>query len=434
MGSAPFFLLRSKTLLSVYRAGKGGVVSDIVEFNPFNPEFRLNPYPFYHRLRTVDPVHWSDIANRWVLTRHADCIAVLRDATRFSADPYKWDAFEEFLQAQGGGDSPLLRMQTNWMLMKDPPDHTRLRTIVTKAFTPRVAEGMRPRIQAIVDALLDKMQAAGKMDVIADFAYPLPTVVICEMLGVPVEDQEQFKTWTRDLARSLDPIVTPEIIEAANQATVSFYSYFRALIAKRRQNLQNDLLSGLIAAEEAGDRLNEEELVATAILLLGAGHETTMNLIGNGMLALLRHPEELARLKVAPVIMPSAVEEFLRYDGSVQMTARNTLVDVEIGGKTIPKGHQAIILLGAANRDPEVFPDPDRLDITRKDNKHIVFSYGIHHCLGAPLARVEAQVAFATLLRRMPNLRLATEDLEWRETVTLRGLKSLPVAFFSLNS
>jgi cytochrome P450 len=288
---------------------------------------------------------------------------------------------------------------------------------------------MRPRIQALVDGLLDKIQTGGKMDVIADFAYPLPTVVICEMLGVPVEDQEQFKVWTRDLARSLDPIITPEILEAANQATVSFYAYFRALIAKRRQNLQNDLLSGLIAAEEQGDRLNEEELVATAILLLGAGHETTMNLIGNGTLALLRHPEELARLKANPSLVPSAVEEFLRYDGSVQMTARTALTDVEIGGKVIRKGTQAIIMLGAANRDPEVFPEPDRLDITRKDNKHIVFSYGIHHCLGAPLARVETQVAFATLLRRMPNLWLASQELEWRDTVTLRGLKSLPVVF-----
>lgn len=400
-----------------------------VEFNPFDPEFRLNPYPFYHRLRTEDPVHWSDIAGRWVLSRYADCVAVLRDAARFSADPYKWDGFLEFLQTQGGEGSPLLRMQTNWMLMKDPPDHTRLRTIVAKAFTPRVAEGMRPRIQAIVDGLLDEVQAAGKMNLIADFAYPLPTMVICEMMGVPVEDQEQFKVWTRDLARSLDPIVTPEIIESANQATSAFYDYYRGLIAKRRQNLQNDLLSGLIAAEEAGDRLNEEELVATAILLLGAGHETTMNLIGNGTLALLSHPEQLARLQAEPTLVQSAVEEFLRYDGSVQMTARTALTDTVLGGKTIPKGQQAIILLGAANRDPEVFPDPDRLDITRKDNKHIVFSYGIHHCLGAPLARVEAQVAFATLLHRMPNLRLATNELEWRETVTLRGLKALPVAF-----
>jgi pimeloyl-[acyl-carrier protein] synthase len=399
-----------------------------VEFNPFLPEFRENPYPFYHRLRSVDPVHWSDIAGRWVLTRYGDCVAVLRDATRFSADPNTWSGFPDFVAAQGG-PGPLMEMQTNWMLMKDPPDHTRLRMLVTKAFTPRVAEGMRPRVQAIVDNLLDDVQAAGHMDLIANLAFPLPTIVICEMLGVPVEDREQFKGWTRDLARSLDPIVTPEIIAAADQATVAFADYFRSLVATRRKNPQNDLLSGLIAAEERGDHLTEDELLATAILLLGAGHETTMNLIGNGTLALLCNPDQLTKLQHDPTLMPSAVEEFLRYDGSVQMTARTALTDVEIGGKTIPKGVQAIIILGAANRDPAQFLDPDRLDITRPDNRHIVFSYGIHHCLGAPLARVEGQVTINTLLRRMPNLRLTGEPLEWRETVTLRGLKALPVTF-----
>lgn len=399
-----------------------------VEFNPFLPEFHENPYPFYHRLRSLDPVHWSDIAGRWVLTRYSDCVAVLRDATRFSADPNTWSGFTDFVAAQGG-PGPLMEMETNWMLLKDPPDHTRLRTLVTKAFTPRIAEGMRPRVQAIVDNLLDNVQTAGRMDLIAELAFPLPTFVICEMLGVPVEDRDQFKGWTRDLARSLDPIVTPEIIAAADQATVAFADYFRSLVATRRKNPQNDLLSGLIAAEEQGDHLSEGELLATAILLLGAGHETTMNLIGNGTLALLRNPDQLEKLKRDPTLMPSAVEEFLRYDGSVQMTARTALVDAEIGGKIIAKGVQAIIVLGAANRDPAQFPDPDRLDITRQDNRHIVFGYGIHHCLGAPLARVEGQVTINTLLRRMPNLQLTGEPLEWRETVTLRGLKALPVTF-----
>ena len=399
-----------------------------VEFNPFLPEFRENPYPFYHRLRSSDPVHWSDLAGRWVLTRYSDCVAVLRDSARFSADPNTWNGFADFVAALGG-PGPLMDMQTKWMLMKDPPDHTRLRTLVTKAFTPRVAEGMRPRVQAIVDGLLDEVQAAGRMDLIAALAFPLPTIVICEMLGVPAEDREQFKGWTRDLARSLDPIVTPEIMAAASEATVAFADYFRVLVATRRKNPQNDLLSGLIAAEEQGDRLTEDELLATAILLLGAGHETTMNLIGNGTLALLRNPDQLEKLKRDPALMPGAVEEFLRYDGSVQMTARTALVDTEIGGEIIAKGVQAIIVLGAANRDPAQFPDPDRLDITRRDNRHIVFGYGIHHCLGAPLARVEGQVAISTLLRRMPNLRLTDEPLEWRETVTLRGIKALPVTF-----
>jgi cytochrome P450 len=399
-----------------------------VEFNPFLPEFRENPYPFYHRLRSADPVHWSDLAGRWVLTRYSDCVAVLRDATRFSADPNTWSGFTDFVSAQGG-PGPLMEMEKDWMLLKDPPDHTRLRTLVTKAFTPRVAEGMRPRVQAIVDDLLNNVQAAGRMDLIADLAFPLPTIVICEMLGVPPEDREQFKGWTRDLARSLDPIVTPEIIATADQATVAFADYFRVLVSTRRKNPQNDLLSGLIATEERGDHLTEDELLATAILLLGAGHETTMNLIGNGMLALLRNPAQLTKLQNDPTLMPSAVEELLRYDGSVQMTARNALADVEIGGKMISKGVQAIIVLAAANRDPAQFPDPDRLDITRPDNRHIVFGYGIHHCLGAPLARVEGQVVINTLLRRMPNLQLTGEPLEWRETVTLRGLKALPVTF-----
>jgi cytochrome P450 len=249
------------------------------------------------------------------------------------------------------------------------------------------------------------------------------------MLGVPAADRERFQGWARDLARSLDPIVTPEIIAAADQATLAFLDYFRLLVAKRRQDPQNDLLSGLIAAEEQGDHLSEDELLATAILLLGAGHETTMNLIGNGTLALLCNPDQLTKLKSDSTLIQSTVEELLRYDGSVQMTARTALVDVELGGKVIQKGVQAITVLGAANRDPEQFPDPDRLDITRQDNRHIVFGYGIHHCLGAPLARVEGQVAIATLLRRMPNLQLTDEPLEWRETVTLRGLKALPVTF-----
>ena len=399
-----------------------------VEFNPFLPEFRENPYPFYHRLRSADPVHWNEFTGRWILTRYRDCVAVLRDSARFSADPNSWSGFAEFLAAQGG-PGPMVQMQTKWMLLKDPPDHTRLRTLVTKAFTPRVAEGMRPRVQAIVDHLLDEVQAGGRMDLIATLAFPLPTIVICEMLGVPAADGERFQGWARDLARSLDPILTPEIIAAADQATVAFLDYFRLLVAKRRQDPQNDLLSGLIAAEEQGDHLSEDELLATAILLLGAGHETTMNLIGNGTLALLRNPDQLAKLKSDPTLIQNTVEELRRYDGSVQMTARTALVDVELGGKVIQKGVQAITVLGAANRDPEQFPDPDRLDITRQDNRHIVFGYGIHHCLGAPLARVEGQVAITTLLRRMPNLRLTGEPLEWRETVTLRGLKALPVAF-----
>lgn len=400
----------------------------IVEFNPLLPEFRVDPHPFYRQLRTLDPVHWSAFLGFWVLTRYADCATVLRDAKRFSANPRDITNYG-MLMENIGEDRPLVKMQRNWMLLLNPPDHTRLRTLVTKAFTPRVVENMRPRIQELVDELLDQVQAAGRMDAIADLAYPLPVIVVAGMLGVPVEDRDKFKVWTRDLARTLDPIISPEVLDAGDVATLAFINYFKALVDKRRKDPQDDVLSALITAEEQGDRLSEDELLATAVLLLGAGHETTMNLIGNGLLALFRNPEQLAQLKADPALIQSGVEEFLRYDGPVQMTARTALEPVEISGKTIEKGQQAIIVLAAANRDPEHFIDPDQLDIKRKDNPHIAFSHGIHYCVGAPLARAEAQIVFNSLLRRMPNLRLQTEELDWRETVTLRGLKALPVTF-----
>ncbi len=403
-------------------------VASPAEFNPLAAEFRANPHPAYARLRAEDPVHWSPFLGFWVLTRYADCASVLRDGKRFSADPHDLAIYEALMQSLGE-DRPLGKMQRKWLLLLNPPDHTRLRTLVTKAFTPRVVENLRPRIQAIVDGLLDKVQDAGAMDVIADLSYPLPVTVIAEMLGVPAEDCEMFKVWTTDLARTLDPILSPEVLDAGDAAAIAFSDYFKALVAKRRKDPQADLFSALVVAEEQGDRLTEEELIATAVLLFGAGHETTMNLIGNGLLALFRHPDQLAKLKADPTLIPNAIEEFLRFDGPVQMTARTALADLDIGGKTIAKGQQAILALTAANRDPAQFTDPDRFDITRKDNTHIAFSHGIHYCLGAPLARVEAQLAIATLLRRFPHLHLATEDLEWREMVTLRGLKSLPITF-----
>lgn len=399
-----------------------------VEFNPLAAEFRENPHASYREMRERDPVHWSPFLGFWVLTRYADCVAVLRDAKRFSADPRDLAIYEMLMQG-GGENRPLMQMERKWMLMLNPPDHTRLRTLVAKAFTPRVVENLRPRIQEIVNDLLDKVQSCGAMDIIADLSYPLPVIVIAQMLGVPTEDRDKFKAWTTDLARTLDPVVSPEVLDAGDAAAVAFYDYFKTLVAKRRKDPQEDLLSALIAAEEQGDRLTEDELIATAVLLLGAGHETTMNLIGNGLLALFRHPEQLAKLKADPAWIQSAVEECLRFDGPVQMTARTALEDIEIEGKTITKGQQAVIVLAAANRDPAQFAAPDTFDITRKENSHIAFSHGIHYCLGAPLARAEAQIALNTLLRRLPKLRLHSEHLEWRETVTLRGLKALPVVF-----
>ena len=274
-----------------------------------------------------------------------------------------------------------------------------------------------------------RSKSKDRFDIIADLAFPLPVIVIAELIGVPVEDRDQFKEWTGALARSLDPVVTPEIMEAANSATDSFVDYFTRLVAKRRAQPQADMLSVLIAVEEEGDRLTEDELLSNIILLFAAGHETTMNLIGNGMLALFRHPDQLAKLKADPSLIETAVEEFLRYDGSVQVTARVALEDIELGGKLIQQNQQSLILLGSANHDPAKFDKPDTLDITRQDNPHITFSHGIHHCLGAPLARVEAQLAINTLLRRMPNIQLAADHVEWREMITLRGLRELLVTF-----
>ncbi len=393
-----------------------------VHFNPMDPEFVADPYPTYHRLRTEDPVHHSPLGF-WVLTRYEDVVAVLLDP-RCAKEP-----IAALVAARLGATTPGIGLS---MLDRDPPDHTRLRGLVNKAFTPRVVELLRPHIQQIVDGLLDQVEGAGSMDLIEDFAYPLPVVVICEMLGVPAGDRQRFKAWGLDIARGLDALLLPpdsDVAKRSSAARHAFADYFRELIAERRASPRGDLLSALIAAEEAGDTLSEDELLATCILLLVAGHETTVNLIGNGTLALLRHPAELRRLRENPALIGSAVEELLRYDGPVQRTARVPSAHVTIGGRTIGTGEMVLPFIGAADRDPAQFPDPDRLDITRTDNRHIAFGWGIHFCLGAPLARVEGQIAINTLVRRLPNLALATEAPEYRQSLTLRGLKTLPVAF-----
>jgi pimeloyl-[acyl-carrier protein] synthase len=393
-----------------------------VPFNPMDPEFVANPYPTYRRLRAEDPVHLSPLGF-WVLTRYEDVVAVLRDP-RFAKE-----AIAAFVAARFGIAPPGVGLS---MLDRDPPDHTRLRGLVSKAFTPRVVETLRPRVQQIVDGLLDQVETKSAMDLIDDFAYPLPVIVICEMLGVPVEDRERFKEWGLDIARGLDAIMLPpesEVTRRSVAARRALSDYFRGLIAERRASPRGDLLSGLITAEEAGDKLSEDELLATCILLLVAGHETTVNLIGNGTLALLRHPDQLHRLRETPALITSAVEELLRYDGPVQRTARIPSEDVTIDGRRIAKGELVMPFIGAADRDPAQFPDPDRLDITRADNRHIAFGWGIHFCLGAPLARVEGQIAINALVQRLPKLTLATDKPEYRQSLTLRGLSALPVEF-----
>jgi cytochrome P450 len=393
-----------------------------IQFNPMDPEFVADPYPTYHRLRAEDPVHHSPLGF-WVLTRYDDVVAALRDPRLAK------EAIASFVAARFGAPVPAMGLS---MLDRDPPDHTRLRGLVSKAFTPRVVEGLRPRIQQIVDGLLDRVKARGSMDLIEEFAYPIPVIVICEMLGVPVEDHERFKGWSLDIARGLDLIwlgPDSEVGRRSVESRQALAQYFRGLIAQRRAAPRNDLLSGLIAAEEAGDKLNETELLATCILLLIAGHETTVNLIGNGTHALLRHGDQLERLRRDPGLIGSAVEELLRFDGPVQRTARIPSEDVVFGGHTIPKGEMVMPFIGAADRDPAQFPDPDHLDIGRGDNRHIAFGWGIHFCLGAPLARIEGQIAIGTLVQRLPKLALATRQPEYRQSLTLRGLKALPVKF-----
>ncbi len=391
-------------------------------FNPFDPGFRIDPYSTYRRLRSEDPVHQSPLGGL-VLSRYADCVAVLKDR-RWSSD---------FRNAEQPGFEPDLEIlgESRPFLFLDPPDHTRLRGLVSRAFTPRVVEGLRSRIQELVNDLLDRVAADGRMDVIGDVAYPLPVTVISEMLGVPPDDHETFKGWSQELARSLDPEPNPsaDVLGRIKKALDSFDDYFRGLIDERRRVPKEDLLSSLIEAEEKGDRLTEAELLATCRLLLVAGHETTVNLIGNGLLALLRHPDQLRMLKDDLSLAPSAVEEVLRYDPPVQLTGRIALEDIEVAGVTVPRGHNVILLLGAANRDPDQFARPEQFDITRNDDSHLAFGFGIHFCVGSPLARLEGQIALATLARRFNAMELQTEAPDYKENIVLRGLRSLPVAF-----
>ncbi len=399
-----------------------------VQYNPFIPEIHADPYPMYDRLRAENPIHWSDLMEVWVLTRYDDVVGVLTDP-RFSADRRQArNRFAQQAQQMQEEFGPFGRTQT--MLTSDPPLHTRLRKLGSRAFTPRMVERLRPRIQEIVDGLLDAVQDSGRMDVIRDLAYPLPVMVIAEILGVPPQEHGRFKKWSDEIAATLGgPFTPPEVLEQARKSVNELTDYFRGVIAQRRKEPKEDLLSGLIAAEEQGQVLSEDEMLATAMLLLVAGNETTTNLIGNGMLALMRNPDQLQRLREDPSLIQVAVEELLRYDGPVQGTGRVANEDLEIDGHPVEKGQVAFCVLGAANHDPARFERPNELDIGRRPNEHVAFGDGIHFCLGAPLARAEGQAAFRSLLARMPNPRLQSDEQQWGGTFILRGLKSLPIAF-----
>jgi pimeloyl-[acyl-carrier protein] synthase len=371
-----------------------------------------DPYTYYAHLRQAMPVHCGP-TGVWVLARYADVSLALRDS-RFGRA-----GFRQLLNPKNSrsDDSDISAS----MLFQDPPDHARLRGLVSKAFTPRTIENLRSRIQQIVDDLLDRARDSREMDIIADLAFPLPVSVISEMLGIPMLDRNLFHGWSRDIASGSDEQ------QRSTDAHVAIAMYFRELIAERRQRPKSDLLSSLILAEQQGDVLSEAELIDICGLLFIAGHETTANLIGNGMLTLFQHPQELQELREKSSLLPVAVEELLRYDSPIQRAGRVANTSVRFGDRTIPTGAVVSAMIGSANRDPAQFVDPDRLDIKRRDNCHLAFGAGIRFCLGAMLARAEAHIAIGTLLRRMPKLELAGDKVEWRKSVETRGLKKLRV-------
>jgi len=399
-----------------------------IDYNPLLPEHHRDPYPFYRALRAEHPVYFHELLQMWILTRHADVTAVLRDP-RFSSDRSKIRIAALRLPPVRDELREIAAALERTMLFADPPAHTRLRTLVSKAFTPRVIESYRGRIQEIVDALLERAEATRRLEVMRDLAYPLPLTVIAEILGVPPDQQPAFKRWSDDLAVLLDPFVPAPVFERAQESAREMHAYLCSVFAERRRRPRHDLVSRLVLAEEAGDLLSESELFAICALVLGGGHETTTNLIGNGVLTLLRHPQERRRLQSDPALIETAVNEFLRYESPVQFTGRTATTDCELDGKRIAAGDFVVLGLGAANRDPAAFADPERLDIGRRENRHLAFGVGIHSCLGGRLACIEAGIAIATLLRRFPELRLAVDEPQWYPTIVSRGVTTLPVCF-----
>jgi cytochrome P450 PksS len=399
--------------------------------NIASPEFKADPFAFYARLRAEAPVYRTTLPTReraWLVTRYDDAVAVLKDE-RFVKNPA--NAMTPAQLARQPWFRTIFRSLQRHLLNLDGADHARLRALVSQAFTPRLVEQMRGRVQALADELLDPVQGRGRLDLVRDFALPLPTVVIAEMLGVPSADRHAFHRWSDAMLSATHS--TWRLVSAVPN-TLLFLRYLRAFVAKRRADPRGDLVSALIQAEEAGDRLSPDELVAMVMLLLVAGHETTVNLIGGGMLALLQHPDQMDKLRRDPALIRPAVEELLRFTSPVDLaTERYAREDVTLGGVTIPRGAMVYVALGSANRDGRQFPNPDALDITREPNRHLAFGLGAHFCLGAPLARLEGQLAINTLLRRLPDLRLTTAPgrLRWRRGLLLRGLEALPVAFGS---
>ncbi len=400
-------------------------------YDLYSHDFRVATHQTYARMRGESPIHVQPGLDGetpiWFVTRYEDVVALLTDNGRFVVDP-KLALTPSELEAHVAEIAPDERVSEN-LLAKDGEDHRRLRRIVTKAFTPRIVEQLRPRIQQIADDLIDVVDGRGSMELVDDFAFPLPITVIAELLGIPVEDQERFRVWSSNVVM---PALTPEDREISRRRADEFIAYLDDLFAQRRAEPTDDLVSALVQAEDGGDTLSENELYSMVVLLIVAGHETTVSLIANAVHTLLTHPEQLAALRADPSLMASAVEELVRFDSPVERTiTRWVAADSELGGETLRRGELVIAVIGSANRDAERFPDADTLDLARADNKHVGFGRGPHYCLGAPLARLETEIALETLLRRLPDLRLAIaqEDLYWRPIPLFRSLAELPVAW-----
>ncbi|HWE03447.1 MAG TPA: cytochrome P450 [Tepidisphaeraceae bacterium] len=394
-----------------------------VNFNPLLPAFRDNPHPYFHALRQNDPVHWSSVFQVWALTRYADCVAALQDK-RLSSNARRWIKYDAYYLRGSAGEAPA-DIFGNWMLQLDPPDHTRLRSLVNKAFTPRVAEAMRGQIQSLVDELLAPAAQRGAMDVVADLAYPLPVLVMCDMLGMDRADYPRIKIWSENMLPWFGGVMSREQLRQVNEAVGEFREYFMAIIARRSP--AKNLMTDLIDARDGENKLSTDELISTAILLTVAGHMTTVQLLSNGLLALLRHPDQLARLRREPGLIVGAVEEMLRYEAPLQMLTRTATEDFDLFGAKVLKGQMVMISLTAASRDPARFPEPDRFDIARPDNRHLAFGYGAHYCAGAPLARLEAQLAIQSMLSRFESIELGVETIEREPSMLLRGIKALPL-------
>ncbi|MET9396726.1 cytochrome P450 [Kitasatospora sp. NPDC002965] len=397
------------------------------KFDPWSTEFVAHPYDAYADLREQAPVTYYEPTGQWLVSRYEDVSALLRDRRLGRTYTHRFSHEEFGRPLPDPAHEPFHTLNDNGLLDLEAPDHTRIRRLVSKAFTPRMVEGLRPTVRRLAGELVDDLLAAGGGDLIGAVAEPLPVAVIAEMLGVPEADRHLLRPWSADITGMFELNPTEEAARRAVTASVEFSDYLRALIRERRAAPGTDLISALIHAQEGSDALSEQEMISTCVLLLNAGHEATVNTTGNGWWALFRNPGELARLRAdVDGLLPTAVEELMRWDTPLQMFERWVLEDVEVRGVTVPRGSEVALLFGSANRDPERFADPDRLDLGRADNPHITFGAGIHFCLGAPLARLELTESYGELLRRAPGLRLVREP-EWRPGYVIRGLKELLV-------